>query len=245
MNEAHPRGLMNGKDVLKLIGLILIIAAGVFLFQHYDLSSFFSDRSKIVPFLDSFGPLSVVVFIGIQILQVILAPIPGEVTGFIGGYIYGIVLGALYSTIGLTLGSWLAFGLARTFGLPFVEKFISPKVIARYDHIMAHQGPFVAFLLFLIPGFPKDALCYILGLSHIKTKTFLIIATVGRLLGTIILSIQGSCFRNQQNGTFLIITAVSIIFFGLAYYLGQKWFQKYHKPHPEIKTDAGAGSGHD
>ena len=233
---------MNRKDILKLVVLLLIIATGIFLFRHYDLSNFLSDRAKIVPFLDSFGPLSVVVFIGIQILQVILAPIPGEVTGFIGGYIYGIVLGALYSTIGLTLGSWLAFGLARMFGLPFVEKFVSPKV-ARYDRIMAHQGPFVAFLLFLIPGFPKDALCYILGLSHIKTKTFLIIATVGRLLGTIILSIQGSCVRNQQNGTFLIITAVSIVFFGLAYYLGQKWFEKYHKPHPAVKKDAGAGPG--
>ncbi len=234
---------MNRKDILKLVVLLLIIATGIFLFQHYNLSGFLSDRAKIIPFLDSFGPLSVVVFIGIQILQVILAPIPGEVTGFIGGYIYGIVPGALYSTIGLTLGSWLAFGLARTFGLPFVEKFVSPKVIARYDRIMAHQGPFVAFLLFLIPGFPKDALCYILGLSHIKTRTFLIIATVGRLLGTIILSIQGSCVRNENNGAFLIITAVSLVFFGLAYYLGQKWFEKYHKTHPAVKTDAGAGPG--
>ena len=234
---------MNRKDILKLVVLLLMIATGILLFRHYDLYSFFSDRAKIVPFLDSFGPLSVVVFIGIQILQVILAPIPGEVTGFIGGYIYGIVPGAIYSTIGLTLGSWLAFGLSRTFGLPFVEKFVSPKVIARYDRVMAHQGPFVAFLLFLIPGFPKDALCYILGLSHIRTRTFLTISTVGRLLGTIILSIQGSCVRNQQNGTFLIITAVSIVFFGLAYYLGQKWFEKYHKPHTAVKTGAGAGPG--
>lgn len=230
---------MNRKDALKLIALLLMIAGGIFLFQFYDLSSFFSNRTKIIAFLDAFGPLSIAVFIGLQILQVIAAPIPGELTGFIGGYVYGIFLGSLYSTIGLTLGSWLAFALAKTFGLPFVEKFVSPKVINRYDHIMTHQGPFVAFLLFLIPGFPKDALCYVLGLSHIKTRTFLIISTIGRLLGTIILSIQGSCVRNQQDEAFFIITAVSIVFFLLAYFLGQKWFKKYHKPHPAIKTDIG------
>jgi len=240
MDPANPA--TNKQIALRVVLLFVLVILSSYLFFYYDLHVFFKDKNRIIDFIKS-SPYDEIVFILLQITQVVAAPIPGELTGFIGGYIYGIVLGALYSTIGLTLGSWLAFGLARMFGLPFVEKFVSPKVIARYDRIMAHQGPFVAFLLFLIPGFPKDALCYILGLSHIKTKTFLIIATVGRLLGTIILSIQGSCVRNQQNGTFLIITAVSIVFFGLAYYLGQKWFEKYHKPHPAVKKDAGAGPG--
>jgi len=227
---------MNRKVILKLIVFLLVMVAGVFLFWHYDLYSFFSDRTKIIRFLDSFGPLSVVVFIGLQILQVLIAPIPGEVTGFIGGYVYGIFLGTLYSTIGLTIGSWLAFGLSKIFGLPFVEKFVSRKVIKKYDHLMSHQGPFVAFLLFLIPGFPKDALCYVLGLSHLKTRTFLIISTIGRLLGTLLLSIQGDCVRNQQDQAFFIITAVSLVILALGYFLGQKWLKKFHKHHPKAKT---------
>jgi uncharacterized membrane protein YdjX (TVP38/TMEM64 family) len=228
---------MNKKDILKLLVLILLIAVAIFFFIYFDLHSFFSDRTKIITFVHSFGSLSVAVFIGIQILQVLVAPIPGEVTGFIGGYVYGIFLGTLYSTIGLTIGSWLAFTLSRTLGLPFVERIISPKIINKYDHIMAHQGPWVAFLLFLIPGFPKDSLCYVLGLSHIKIRTFLIISTVGRLLGTLMLSVQGSFLRNNQDTTFLIVTTVSIIVAALGYFLGKRWYKKYHKPHPEAPTD--------
>jgi uncharacterized membrane protein YdjX (TVP38/TMEM64 family) len=228
---------MNRKDIFKLLVLILLLATGIFFFIYFDLHSFFSDRTKIITFLQSFGPVSVFVFIGIQILQVLVAPIPGEVTGFIGGYVYGIFPGTLYSTIGLTIGSWLAFTLSRTLGLPFVERVVSPKIINQYDHIMAHQGPWVAFLLFLIPGFPKDALCYVLGLSHIRIVTFLVISTVGRLLGTLMLSVQGSCLRNNQDTTFLIMMAVSIIIAALGYFLGKRWYKKYHKPHPEPPKD--------
>jgi uncharacterized membrane protein YdjX (TVP38/TMEM64 family) len=228
---------MNRKDILKLLVLILLIAVGIFFFIYFDLHSFFSDRTKIIAFLSSFGPVSVFVFIGIQILQVLVAPIPGEVSGFIGGYVYGIFLGTLYSTIGLTIGSWLAFTLSRTLGRPFVERVVNPKIINQYDHIMTHQGPWVAFLLFLIPGFPKDALCYVLGLSHIRIGIFLVISTVGRLLGTLMLSVQGSCLRNNQDTTFLIMMAVSIIIAALGYFLGKRWYKKYHKPHPEAPTD--------
>jgi uncharacterized membrane protein YdjX (TVP38/TMEM64 family) len=98
---------MGRKYVFKLVILLLLIAVGIFFFIHYDLYSFFSDRTKIIAFLESFGPVSVFVFVGIQILQVLVAPIPGEVSGFIGGYVYGIFLGTLYSTIGLTIGCWL------------------------------------------------------------------------------------------------------------------------------------------
>ena len=228
---------MNRKDILKLLVLILLIAAGIFFFIYFDLHSFFSDRTKIITFLCSFGPVSVFVFIGIQILQVLVAPIPGEVSGFIGGYIYGIYPGTLYSTIGLTIGSWLAFTLSRTLGLPFVERIVSQKIINQYDHIMTHQGPWVAFLLFLIPGFPKDALCYVLGLSHIRIMTFLVISTVGRLLGTLMLSVQGSFLRNNQDTTFLIVMAVSIIIAALGYFFGKRWYKKHHKPRPETPTD--------
>ncbi len=118
---------MNRDAIIKIAILLALILAGVFLFFHYDLYTFFVSRKKIIHFVNSFGPLSVVIFIGLQILQVIVAPIPGEVNGFIGGYLYGPVLGTLYSTIGLTIGSWLAFILARWLGLPFVEKIINPQ----------------------------------------------------------------------------------------------------------------------
>lgn len=209
---------MNRTFILKITILFALITAGVFLFFYYDLYTFFANRRKIINFVNSFGPLSVVIFIGLQILQVIVAPIPGELNGFIGGYLYGPFLGTLYSTIGLTIGSWLAFVLARWLGLPFVEKVVSPPVIQKYDHFMEHRGILITFILFIIPGFPKDALSYIIGLSHMKTTTFLIICGTGRLLGTIMLSVSGNCARNNQTVAMIAILGISALILLLAYY---------------------------
>ncbi|MEK6655193.1 MAG: TVP38/TMEM64 family protein [Thermodesulfobacteriota bacterium] len=209
---------MNKHATLKITILLMLIIAGIFIFFHFNLYSFFVSRKKVVHFVNSFGPLSVVIFIGLQILQVIVAPIPGEVNGFIGGYLYGPVLGTFYSTIGLTIGSWLAFLLARWLGLPFVEKIINPQIIQKYDHFMEHRGTLITFILFLIPGFPKDALSYIIGLSHMKTSIFLLVCTSGRLLGTTMLSISGNYARNDQNVAMLAILGISALLVLLAYY---------------------------
>jgi len=209
---------MNRDDIFKIALLLALILVGVFLVFHYNLYTFFVSRKKIVHFLNSFGPLSVVIFIGLQIVQVLIAPIPGELNGFIGGYLYGPLMGTIYSTIGLTIGSCLAFLLARWLGMPFVEKIVTPQIIQKYDYFMEHRGIPITFILFLIPGFPKDALSYIIGLSHMKTTTFLILCTAGRLLGTIMLSISGSYARNNQNAAMLAILGVSALITLLAYY---------------------------
>ena len=209
---------MNGKAFVKIAILLSLIVLCVFLFFYFDLYRFFVSRKKIIDFVNSFGPLAVVIFIGLQILQVIVAPIPGEVNGFIGGYLYGPVLGTLYSTIGLTIGSWIAFGLARWLGLPFVEKVIDHKILRKYDHFMEHRGTLITFVLFVIPGFPKDALSYIIGLSHMKTTTFLLVSTVGRLLGTTMLSVSGHCARTDQTVAMAAILGISALIVALAYY---------------------------
>lgn len=170
-------------------------------------------------FLNSLGSLSFIGFIVLQAIQVIAAPIPGEVTGFIGGYLYGIILGIGLSTIGLTIGSYVAFSLSRFLGRPFVEKFIKKKTMERYDYLLHHKGAFLVFLLFLIPGFPKDSLCYILGLGHLTTKEFLVISTVGRFAGTVLLTLGGSYIHNQQYYRFFILlgAAVVAVFLSMAY----------------------------
>ncbi len=217
IRETNQR-LMNKNAIIKIAILLFLIITAVFLFFYFDLYSFFISRRKLVSFINSFGPLSVVIFIGLQILQVIVAPIPGEVNGFIGGYLYGPVLGVVYSTIGLTIGSWIAFALARRLGLPFVEKVINPQIVEKYDYFMEHRGRLITFILFLIPGFPKYALSYIIGLSRMKTSTFLVLCTAGRLLGTIMLSVSGSCARKNQNFALAAILGISALIAALAYY---------------------------
>jgi len=220
---------MNGRLILRILVLFLLIVLTTYLFIHYDLYLFFIDKQKAITFVNSFHPYDEVAFISLQILQVVAAPIPGEITGIIGGYLYGPVLGTIYSTIGLTIGSWLAFLLARIFGLPLVERAVKPETIQKYDYIMEHQGALLSFVLFLIPGFPKDYLCYIMGLSHMTTITFLIVSTTGRLLGTVLLSVFGSYIRSDQYTILFIIVGISCVLMLLAYLYRDKWIAVLRK----------------
>jgi uncharacterized membrane protein YdjX (TVP38/TMEM64 family) len=222
---------MNGRLALRILILLVFIIFSTYLFIHYDLYVYFASQRRAIAFISSFHPYDEVVFIGLQILQVVAAPIPGEVSGLIGGYIYGASLGTVYSTIGLTIGSWIAFALARFFGLPLVEKVVKPEIIQKYDHFLEHRGLFVSFLLFLIPGFPKDYLCYIMGLSHMKTWHFLGISTVGRLLGTILLSVSGSCARNNQYRELLFIAGVSCLLLVIGYFYRDKLLDSLKRRH--------------
>ena len=215
---------MNRRLIFRIIFLLLLIIGAPYLFIHYDLYVFFVDKEKAISYINSFHPYDEVIFILLQVIQVIAAPIPGEVMGLIGGYLYGSVLGTIYSMVGITIGSWIAFVLARDFGRPLVEKTVRPSMIEKYDDFLKHHGLFVSFLLFLIPGFPKDCLCYIIGLSHMRTWHFLVISTVGRLLGTILLSVSGSCARNNQYTALFIIAGVSCSFILVAYFFRDKWF---------------------
>ncbi len=169
------------------------------------------DKQKLLAFIGSLGPAGFIGFILLQVMQVVAAPIPGEVTGFIGGYLYGPALGIFLSTVGLTLGSLIAFSLSRTFGRPFVEKFVKRETMAKYDYLLHHKGAFLVFLLFLIPGTPKDLLCYILGLGHLSTKEFFVISTVGRFGGTVLLTLGGNFVHHHQYYRFFILLGIAII----------------------------------
>jgi uncharacterized membrane protein YdjX (TVP38/TMEM64 family) len=220
---------MNGRLIFRILVLCLFIVLTTYLFIHFDLYIFLIDKQKAIEFVNSFHPYDEVAFISLQILQVVAAPIPGEATGLLGGYLYGPVRGTVYSTIGLTMGSWIVFVLARFFGLPLVEKAVKPSIMQKFDYFLEHRGLFVSFLLFLIPGFPKDCLCYIIGLSHMKTWHFLAISTVGRLLGTILLSVSGSYARNDQYAGLLIVAGISCIFVIVAYFYRDKWLDMVKK----------------
>ncbi len=165
---------------------------------------------RLRDFILSFGAYSALVFLVIQALQVVLAPIPGEVTGFVGGYLYGKIGGIFLSTAGLTLGSVLSFEIARVFGMKLVRKVVKQETMDRFDYFVTHRGVHIAFILFLVPGFPKDSLCYLLGLTHLRRLDFLLMNIFGRLPGTIVLNIEGEAVRTGRYEAFFGILAGSI-----------------------------------
>ena len=161
-------------------------------------------------FVADFGAWAPLIFIGLQALQVVLSPIPGEATGVLGGYLFGTWLGLLYSTIGLTFGSALAFGLARWLGLRLVRRIIPTAAYERLSIVARPQGTAVALILFAIPGFPKDYLSYLLGLTPISWGSFLLVSTLGLIPGTWLLSAQGGAAGNNQYGFLLVLVALAV-----------------------------------
>ncbi len=201
---------------LRLLMLVLIIGGISFLLYETGAVRFFLSKKRLLAFLDSLGPWGFAGFIVLQALQVIVSPVPGELTGFLGGYLYGPYLGIALSTVGLTLGSVLAFLLARVFGRPFVEKCVSTATLERFDYLLHHKGAFLVFLLFLIPGFPKDYLCYVLGLGHLSVLEFIVIGGTGRLFGTVLLTLGGTFIRLHQYWRFSILVGVALVLILLA-----------------------------
>ena len=165
-----------------------------------ELYAFATDKEQVKQFVTTYGYFAGAVFIFIQVIQVICAPIPGEATGVIGGYIFGATWGFVYSSIGLFVGSCINFMIGRFLGKAFIRKWIPRKTIALYDRLFKRQGVIALFLLFVFPGFPKDVLSYLAGISTIPLKLFVLAACFGRMPGTLALSLQGQFLFTEQFG---------------------------------------------
>ena len=96
--------------------------------QAVKLWDLFQDRRQLKRVIKSFGPYSPLIFIVLQVVQVVVAPIPGEAIEFLGGYVFGVWAGMAYSMIGLILGSGFAFGIAKILEKQAIERFVSPEL---------------------------------------------------------------------------------------------------------------------
>ena len=219
------------RTVIDLVILGAVIVGITLLLYALDLFHLFTDKDRMLSLIEEHRAYAVFIFIGLQVIQVLVAILPGEVTGFVGGILFGPLWGIIFSTMGLTLGSWITFNLAHLLGRPLIDIIVRQETIKRFDYVMKHKGLFLAFLLFLIPGFPKDILCYLLGLGHMRQINFLMVSTIGRLLGTTLLTIGGSFFRDERYGAFFTIIGISIgmILFVLIYRDRiERWFRNIH-----------------
>lgn len=208
--------------IVLFLGYIYRIQIWEKVAEYYIL---FTDREQIKSFVTSFGAGSPVIFIIIQILQVVFAPVPGEATGFIGGYLFGAAKGFLFSSIGLTVGSLINFLIGRFLGERYIRKLIPTSYLSRFDTFLKRQGVIVIFILFVFPGFPKDFLCLFLGLSSLSLRVFIILAAVGRMPGTFLLSLQGDYLFEQNYVIFTLIFCLCILLSILAYKYKEQIYQ--------------------
>jgi uncharacterized membrane protein YdjX (TVP38/TMEM64 family) len=199
------------------------------LLGYYDRMT---DREWVRQAVSSTGWAATLVFVGLQIGQVLFAPIPGELTGFLGGYMFGALNGFLLSTVGLTIGSMINFGIGHYLGERVVRKLVRCETYEKYNQMVQYKGILVIFIFFLIPGFPKDYLCMFLGLTSLPARVFFVLSTVGRLPGTLALSLQGASIFEKNYIVFAAVSALSLLF-ALACYLARdslyRWIARHSK----------------
>ena len=186
------------------------------------------DKIYLKRMLREWGVLAPVIFIALQALQVIVSPIPGEATGILGGYLFGQWLGLLYSSIGLTLGSLGAFALGRWLGDAYVRNLVSEETWNKLGFIVEAEGTILCFIIYLIPGLPKDIICYLFGLSPMPFWVFATISTLGRIPGTWVLSAQGAHTAAGDYVQVILLTALVVaVALPLYYYRNRlvEWFR--------------------
>ena len=197
----------------------------------------YHDKYFLRDTVSAWGWMAPLVFIGIQALQVIVSPIPGEITGPVGGALFGTMWGVIYSTIGLTVGTLFCFWVGRRWGEPFVRPWLSEHHWNRMNFILEAEGAIICFILYLIPGFPKDIISYLFGISPIPFWVFAVVSTVGRLPGTWISSYFGAHVAEQQYiYAVVFIAAVAALCLPLFYYR-DRIIARLHKPGAKKRLD--------
>ena len=171
--------------------------------------------------VDSYGIWGRLIFVGMVVLQVVVAFIPGEPIELAAGYAFGFWEGTILTLIGFLIGSLIIFLLVRKFGILVVEVFFPIEKINRFSFLKDPQKTkTLGFLFMLIPGTPKDFLSYFAGLTNLSLKTWLLIVAVGRLPSLITSTATGAAAGKENyllSAIMLGITAVLTIS-GLLYY---------------------------
>lgn len=164
-----------------------------------------SRKAGLKAWFDSWGAVALYVFVGVQVVQVVAAPIPGQLTGMVGGFIFGFWPGLGLNVLGNALGSFTAMLLTRVFGERVMRPFVPARIQQKFDDAMHRGGLANFFMLYLLPGLPKDAICFMAGLTRFPLWKLLAANTLGRLPGLAVLTFTGAAIEGN-------LLAVKIVF---------------------------------
>lgn len=203
-------------------GLIALLVIGGGLLWHAGVLHRLSNRDHLVALLRGGGWTGALLCIAVQFVQVVIAVIPGEVTSFAAGYVFGSWRGFLYSAIGITLGSAFNFWFARVVGRPTLDRLIGRDRLAKIDRALATaKSRSAMFLLFLLPGLPKDILCYAAGLSGMHILEFVVLSGLARSPALLASVLIGAGVSRGDYRSVLAIALLTVVAIG-----GYYWYQR-------------------
>ena len=225
--EKHEWSLRT-RRIISIIILLIFLGLSLLLFLGVGtpLVEFVSDSERLRAWVDSNWFWSRLTYVGLVILQVVIAIIPGEPFEIGAGYAFGAIEGTIICILGSTIGGTLVFLLVRKFGIKLVEVFVSVDKINSLKFLKdSKKRDVLLFFLFFIPGTPKDALSYFAGLTTIDLKTWLVITTIAKIPSIVTSTVGGNAI-GMENYQFAIIVFVVTFLISVAGLLFYNYYTK-------------------
>lgn len=223
--------------VLFLLSIFILLSFLILFYIGKPLLNIAKEPDKFRNWIEGYGIFSSLIYMSIVLLQVIIAIIPGEPLEIVGGYAFGALKGTILCLIAGVIGSLIVFMLVKRFGMKAVELFFSKEKLDKVKFLHNSKKRDMLFLIiFLIPGTPKDMLCYFAGLTDMKLGMWLFICFFGRLPSVITSTIGGNALGTKEYLYAGIAFGITIIISLLGLIIYNKICQKNQlKENDEVK----------
>lgn len=222
---------MENNSKFKKISFICFLAAMLLLsLVCFPLVRGYNNIAAIKGFVERFGVLSVFALLFIQILQIIVALIPGEVVEFAAGALFGPLWGTLICMAGIFLGQWLIFTIVVRWGDSVLSAVLDRKFVKKFKFLHDEKKiKLITFILYFLPGTPKDLLTYFMPVTGMNIKTFLSVSLFARIPSVISSTIAGFLYAEGDIKLTLIVYAAVAVVSGIGYVIYRFIFDRRQK----------------
>lgn len=191
--------------LILMIALIALVAVRVCI----PMLKMAGNAEEFRAFMEEKGAWGIVLFVAVTAMQVVVAVIPAGPLEVVAGYCFGSFKGALIVDAGMTIGSMAVFLLVRRFGMEFTELFIAKEKLNSVKFLKTNGCSILTiFLLFLIPGVPKDVLAYGIGLTDLSPVLWVFITAVGRFPSILLSTMSGDALMGRRYDYLAAVVAV-------------------------------------
>jgi len=217
-HHLYKRTVKNKYLTIFLFLIIILITYSYFSGGFiYDIAN--QDLNEILSFINSFGSLSLLIYVLIIIIEIVIAPIPSLILNIAGSVSFGPLTASLLTIMGSSIGNTISYFIAKRYGNLYFERFINEKNKARFHKYSGKYGPLFLFILRLNPITSSDIFSYLAGVIGIPFKKFFISTMLGVIPSIFVISYFGETFVKNNPFLLLLFFIITIVYISILLYL--------------------------